>query len=82
MKKEKLKSDSKAYSRYLITSSREDFGIYKFPGEFFIFGVIALGVDWLVEHPLVDPEFTVIGIFFFILEAVFLFRKYIRPNLK
>ena len=67
----------KAYTKYQVDSSKESSGIYKFPGEFLMLGIIAILIDLLIEHPVVTPEMTVIGIILFIMEAYFLFRRYI-----
>jgi len=66
-----------SYSRYLIGSSKEDSGIYKFPGEFLILGLIAILIDLLIEHPAVTPEMTIIGFILFAMEAYFLFKRYV-----
>lgn len=75
---------SKAYARYQVASSEESSGIYKFPGEFLVLGLIAILIDMLIEHPIVTPEMTILGVILFVVEAYFLFRKYVanKPTKK
>jgi hypothetical protein len=69
--------ESKAYTKYQVASARESSGIYKFPGEFLILGLIAILIDMLIEHPIVTPEMTILGVILFVLEAYFLFKRYV-----
>ena len=88
MEEKKSKGDgkdkvrSKAYSKYLTEGSREDSGIYKFPGEFFVLGLIAILIDQMIEHPVVTPEMTILGVLLFLVEVYFLFRRYVTPGMK
>lgn len=74
--------ESRSYIRYLIMSSKDESGIYKFPGEFLMLGIIAILIDLLIEHPVVTPEMTILGVILFVLEAYFLFRRYVLPEFK
>ena len=67
---------SKSYAKYRVEGSREESGIYKFPGEFFVLGIIAIMLDLMIEHPVVTPELTILGIILFVVEAYFLLRRY------
>jgi hypothetical protein len=69
--------ESKAYIKYKATNIKEDSGIYKFPGEFLVLGIIAILIDLLIEHPIVTPEMTILGIILFVVEAYFLSKRYI-----
>lgn len=67
----------KSYVKYQTRSSKEDWGIYKFPGEFLLLGIIAILIDMMIEHPVVTPEMTIVGVILFVMEAYFLFRRYV-----
>ena len=82
-----MKKKLKAYDKYQVDSSKKASGIYKFPGEFFVLGVIAIMIDMMIEHPVVTPELTILGIILFFMEAYFLFKRYVsdkdeKENLK
>ena len=72
-----MKKKKKAYDKYRVDSSKEESGIYKFPGEFLVLGLIAILIDMLIEHPVVTPEMTILGFLLFALEGYFLFRRYV-----
>jgi hypothetical protein len=72
-----VKKDSKSYTKYQTTSAKESSGIYKFPGEFLMLGVIAILIDMMITHPIVTPEMTIVGVILFIMEAYFLFKRYV-----
>ncbi len=82
IKMKQKNKESKSYSRYQVMSSKESSGIYKFPGEFFVLGLIAILIDQLIEHPIVTPEMTILGIILFAVEAYFLFRRYVLPKIQ
>ncbi len=72
-----MKKKLKAYDKYQIDSAREVSGIYRFPGEFLILGLIALMIDLLIEHPIVTPEMRIVAVILFVMEACFLFKRYV-----
>ncbi len=73
----KVKNKKKRPSSYTIEQSigARESGIYKFPGQFLLFGVLLIFLWAISAHPL-RVTLLILGVFSIGLEAIFLSRRF------